>query len=80
MTLEMLCAFFGWGAILNLLFLSLTFFFFMCCRKLIYRIHSRWFEISPETFYGVLYAAMAWYKLSTFLFFVIPYLVLRFCL
>lgn len=80
MTVEILRTFLGWGAILNLLFLSLTFFFFLCAHKLIYRIHSRWFNISQESFHTVLYAAMAWYKLATFLFFVIPYCALRFCM
>ena len=76
--LEILRAFFGWGALLNLVFLSLIFVFFLLCRNMIYRIHSRWFCISKETFHGILYAAMAWYKLSVFIFFIIPYLVLRF--
>lgn len=80
MTLETLRAFFGWGALLNLVFLTAVFFLFLCARDVIYRVHGRWFPISRETFHAVIYAGMAWYKLAAFLFFVIPYCVLRFCL
>lgn len=78
MTIEMMRAFFGWGALFNLLFLTAVFFLFLLGRDVIYRVHSRWFPIPRETFLAVIYAGMAWYKLATFLFFVIPYCVLRF--
>ena len=78
MTLEMLRAFFGWGALLNLLLLTFIFFVFLLGGDMIYRVHSRWFRISRETAHAILYAAMAGYKLATFLLFGVPYLVLRF--
>lgn len=79
MTFETVRAFFGWGALLNLIFLTLIFLFFISSRNIIYQVHSRWIPIPRETFLTVIYAGMAWYKLATFLLFVIPYCVLRFC-
>lgn len=78
MSLEQLRAFLGWGAILNLVFLSFVFFFFLAARDLMYRLHGRWFGLSKETLSAILYGMMAWFKLATFLFFIIPYVVLRF--
>ena len=78
MTAEQLCSFLGWGAVCNIVFLSLMFFGFLASRELIYRLHGHWFGISKETINAILYGAMCWYKLVTFAFFVMPYIALRF--
>lgn len=80
MSMETLRAFLGWGAVLNLVWLTVLFCLFTLGKDWIYRIHSRWFSIPKETMETVVYAIMGWYKLATFLLFVIPYAVLRFCL
>ncbi len=78
MTLETLRAFLGWGAILNLVFVSLWFFLFTMAREWIYGLHRRWFDLPRRTFDAIHYAGMAWYKICAWMFFIIPYLVLRF--
>ena len=78
MTVEQLCSFLGWGAVCNIVFLSVMFFVFLAGRELIYRLHGRWFGLSKETINAILYGAMCWYKLVTFAFFVVPYIALRF--
>ena len=40
-------------------------------------IHTKWFNISVETFDGIHYAGMAFFKMGTLLFILIPYLALH---
>lgn len=40
-------------------------------------MHRRWFELSKERFDAIHYAAMTFFKLSVFVFNLVPYLVLR---
>ncbi len=77
MTLETVRAFFGWAALLNLALLSLWFFLFLFGREWIYSLHSRWFPLPRQVFDSVIYGALAFYKICTLLFFLMPYLVLR---
>ena len=46
MTVELLRAIFGWGAVCNIVFLSVMFFVFLTGRDVIYSLHGRWFGIS----------------------------------
>lgn len=78
MNIDLMAAFFGWGALLNLIFLTFVFVVFMLGRNIVFRLHEQWFSIPKETVTAVIYGGMAWFKLATFLLFVIPYLVVRF--
>lgn len=78
MSMETLRTFLGWGAVLNLVWLTIIFCLFALGKDWIHRFHSRWFSISKETMTTVVYMLLGWYKLATFLLFVIPYVVLRF--
>ena len=69
-----------WCTLINFGVLLFWAFFFVFARSLMYRIHSRFFQISPEHFDAIHYAGMAFYKLSILLFNLIPYFVLRFML
>ncbi len=80
MNLDTLRSFLGWGAILNFFFVSIWFFLFLFAKEGIHRLHSRWFPLSRESFAVIHYSGMAGYKLLTWLFFAMPYFVLRFCL
>ena len=64
--------------ICNLALLCVMAFACLFCRDMIYSLHCRWFDIPKEAVNAVLYAAIAWFKLVTIAFFVMPYLVLRF--
>ncbi len=77
MNVELLRAVLGWGAVFNFAFLTFMFFVFLAGRRLIYRLHGRWFGLPEGTINAVLYGALAWYKLANFLFFVMPYIALR---
>ncbi|MCL1887036.1 MAG: hypothetical protein FWG01_03770 [Betaproteobacteria bacterium] len=79
MTQEQLQSFFGWGAICNIVLLSVIFFIYLATRELIYRLHGRWFDgMKKETLNTLIYGAMAYYKITIYAFFIVPYIVLRF--
>ena len=78
MSIEDLTRVLGWCALINIGVLLYWFMFLVFAHDWVYRLHSRWFAISRETFDATQHAAMAHYKLATFLLTLIPYLVLRF--
>ncbi len=57
--------------------LAWWFFFFLAGGEWAYRIHSRWFEITPRDFDLMNYYGMALLKISILTFFLIPYLSIR---
>ncbi|TAM49043.1 MAG: hypothetical protein EPN61_03085 [Burkholderiaceae bacterium] len=42
----------------------------------LYRLHTRWFKLSPETFDALNYAGIAIYKLGIILFNLVPWVAL----
>ncbi len=77
-TKENLQTFLGWCVVLNLAILVCWFLAFVFAHDFVFRIHSWWFEISEEGFDEIHYTAITCYKLAVFLFYLTPYLVLRF--
>ena len=77
MTLELLRSVLGWSAILNLVMVALWFVLFLGMHDRMYAWHRRWFRLSVETFDAIHYAGMAWYKVATWLIFIMPYIALR---
>jgi hypothetical protein len=77
MTLELLRSVLGWSAILNLVLVALWFVLFLSMHDRMYAWHRRWFRLSVETFDAIHYAGMAWYKVATWLIFIMPYIALR---
>jgi len=77
--LEVLRDILGWCAAINIGILLFWFFIFLGAKNWLHKFHGRWFSsLSVETFEAIHYATMAFFKLSIFLFFLVPYLVLRF--
>ncbi len=48
----------------------------MLAHDFVYRFHGRWFKIPAEKFDAIHYKAMAYYKLTIFLFNLVPYIAL----
>ncbi|HET6554945.1 MAG TPA: hypothetical protein VFG49_15570 [Dyella sp.] len=67
----------GWAAIFNLALVTVWFALFRLLHGPMYALHRRWFRLSEETFDAIHYAGMAWYKTSTWMFFILPYCALR---
>lgn len=77
MTLEMIRAVLAWSTVVNLGILLLWFFFFAVAHDWMYRMHNKWFNLSPEAFDALHYGGMGLYKLGILLLNLVPYLVLR---
>ena len=67
-----------WCLGLNYALLLVWFGVFCFAHEWMYRLHTRWFKISVETFDGIHYAAMAIYKTGVILFNLVPLLALYF--
>ena len=80
MNLESFRQFLLWCTLINMGLLLYWFAFFAFARDFIYRIHSRWFRLNLENFDAINYSGMALFKLGIFLFNLVPYIVVRFCL
>jgi hypothetical protein len=65
-----------WCTILNFALLVLSSLFCLCAADWVYRIHSKWFSISRETFNVAFYSFLGLYKVLVFVFCLIPYIAL----
>jgi hypothetical protein len=76
MDIQSLTAFFMWCTIIHAGLLLVAFVISVLARDLVFRIHSRWFPMSRETFGIIFYAFLGVYKTLFFVFGVIPYVAL----
>jgi hypothetical protein len=76
MDIQTLTVFFMWCTILNVALLLLSSLMCICAADWAYRIHSKLFSISRETFNVVIYSFIALYKLLVIVFILIPYVAL----
>ena len=77
MTVEMLRAFFGWCTLLSWAIMLISFVFMTLGRGWTFKMHSKMFGIPEEEIGKTLYLVIAGYKMAIFVFFLVPYLVLR---
>jgi len=76
MTIEVIRAALGWCAIINMGLLLWWFFAITVLHDWTYRVHSKWFKLSPETFDAIHYAGIAFFKIAVFVFNIVPYFAL----
>ncbi len=77
MSLEILRAVLGWSALLQLGLLFSWWLLFLRVHDAVYQTCSRWFKLTPEGFDTANYAAIGFYKVLVWAFFIIPWLVLH---
>jgi len=77
MTLEIIRDVLAWCAVINIGLLLWWLLFFVLAHDWMCRFHSRWFKFSVEKFDSINYAGMAFYKISIWLFNIVPYLAIR---
>jgi hypothetical protein len=65
-----------WCTLINYGVLILWFVALLAARDVLYRLHSRWFQISNETFDTIHYGGMAVYKIGILLLNLVPYVAL----
>ena len=77
MTLEEIRAILAWCSVINIGLLLWWFVFIAFAHDWVYKMHSRWFNIPIEKFDAIHYAGIAFFKISIFLFNLVPYFALR---
>jgi hypothetical protein len=65
-----------WCAGINYAILLVWFGVFTLAHDWLYRMHSRWFKLSVETFDALNYAGVAFYKIGIMLFVMVPLIAL----
>ena len=77
MTLEVIRDALGWCTVINVGLLLWWWALFTLAHDWVYRTHGKWFTLSVERFDAIHYAGMAFFKISVFVFNLVPYLALR---
>ena len=67
-----------WSFVINSIMFVWWIVMFIFLRKWIYEVHTKWFEISMESFCSIHYFLMGAYKLFIVCFNLIPYLILAY--
>ena len=62
--------------VLNYSVLLLWFLVFISARGWLFRLHGRWFKMTPEQFHAAHYLGMSVYKIGELLFNLVPYVAL----
>lgn len=76
MAIDHLQLFLIWCAGINYAILLAWFGVFTLAHDWLYRMHSRWFKLSPEMFDTLNYAGVAIYKIGIILFVLVPLVAL----
>lgn len=77
MNLEILSEFLFWCGIINMGLLLWWVLLFIFAHDWIYHYHSKWFKLSIERFDAIHYAGMVLFKISLFIFNIVPWLALK---
>ena len=77
MTLEIVHDMLGWCSVIDIGLLLCWYLFFTFAHDWMYRFHTKWFNLSVDTFDAIHYSGMALFKIGIFLFNLGPYLALR---
>jgi hypothetical protein len=64
------------STLLNYAIVTLWFVVFVYAHEGLYRLHTRWFRLSPQDFDRIRYSAMAIYKIGVFLLNLVPLIAL----
>jgi hypothetical protein len=76
MTLSQLQSFFGWGALLNYAVMIVGFLAWVLAGDALFRLHARWFDLDRRTCHAAAYLILGFYKITTWVFFVVPWIAL----
>ena len=76
MTIELLRECLLWCTIINACLLLVWVVMIIFLHDLIFHFHGKWFNLSVERFDAIHYAGMALFKLSIFMFNLVPYVAL----
>ncbi len=77
MTIDIIQKVLGWCCILNSGLALFWFLLLVIAHDWIYRLHGKWFEVTKESFNKIHYAGLTFFKITIFVFNIIPYIALR---
>lgn len=77
MALETVRDMLAWCSVINIGLLLWWWLVISFAHDWVYRLHRKWFRMPVETFDSIHYAGMTFFKISIFLFNLVPYLALR---
>ena len=77
MTFAMTRDFFFWCSVINYGFLILWAVLLLTARDGLYRLNARFFRLSAEQWDTLQFLGILFYKMGTWMFFIIPYIALR---
>jgi hypothetical protein len=67
----------GWCAVINIALFLWWWLWFTLAHDFMFRIHTKWFDLSKERFDAVNYSGMAVFKIAIWVFNLTPYFALR---
>ncbi len=77
MNIEVIMAVLGWCTLINLCLLIWWVLFLVIAHDWTLRLHTKWFNLSPEKFDAIHYSLMGAFKICVIVFNLVPYLALR---
>jgi len=77
MTLEVFRSFLGWCSVINIGIILYWFVFIAFAHDWVYRYHSKWFKISDDKFDAIHYSGIMYFKMTVFVFNIVPYFALH---
>lgn len=77
MTAQTLTTFLGWCSVINIAVLMIWFLGIVFARDFIYKIHTKWFKVNPESFDAIHYCGIGIFKLFVNFLNVVPYIALK---
>ena len=77
MSIETLTDFFFWCSAINIGLLSWWGLIIIFARDKVYQYHRKWFKLSENQFDNIHYIGIAVFKISIFMFNIVPYLALK---
>ena len=77
MDIEILTTFFRWCSIVNICLLIVLFVLWMVASNWIYALHSKWFPMPRQTLNVIFYCFFGFYKITVYVFNIVPWVVLE---
>ena len=70
-------SFFAWISVINMGILLYWFLMIVFAKDWVYKLHTRWYQLSREEFDSIHYRGLMHFKLMVFFFNLAPYFALR---
>ena len=77
MTFEIIRNIFAWCLVMNFGLMLLWLAMFTLAHDWIYKIHSKWYKITPDSFNAIHYGGLGFYKTIVIVFNLFPYLAMH---